>query len=211
MSTPPSEPTPRAPETGHEPGVSADPTAAPVQAVAPFDPYRFGAPDHPVPPEYAPPGYLPPPPTQPMPQPGQPPYGGYQYPQSAPQYPYGGQYYGPPPPWTTQYPPPRTGNGKAITALVFGILSVLFFWTTVLDIVPVALAIIFGIIAMNDAKRTGQPGRGMATWGLVLGVIGALVATVTTVVIYTRVKPCIDNYASGSSEYNSCIHDRLHF
>ena len=40
------KPTPAAP--------SGDPTAD-----APFDPYRFGKPDHPVPPEYAPPGYVP--------------------------------------------------------------------------------------------------------------------------------------------------------
>lgn len=208
MSSPPHDPSPVAPATGPDTGVSgADPAAAAAQAEAPFDPYRFGAPEHPVPPEYAPPGYVAP---QPVP-PAQPPYGGgYQYPQAAPQYPYGGQYYGPPPPWANQYPQPRTGNGKAIAALVFGILSVLFFWTTILDIVPVALAVIFGLIAMSESKRTGQPGRSMATWGIALGVIGALVATITTVVIYTRVKPCIDNYASGSAEYNSCIHDRLH-
>lgn len=65
-------------------GKHADQDGQPSEqaAEAPFDPYRFGAPDVPPPPEYAPPGYTPPP--------------GYQYPPAAedphgayPPYPYG--------------------------------------------------------------------------------------------------------------------------
>lgn len=208
MTTSPYDPSPVAPATGPETGTSgADPTAPATQAEAPFDPYRFGAPEHPVPPEYAPPGYVPPQPGVPA----QPAYGGYQYPpQAAPQYPYGGQYYGPPPPWATQYPQPRTGNGKAIAALVFGILSVLCFWASVFDLIPIALAVIFGLIAASDAKRTGQPGRTMAMWGVALGILGALAATITTIVVVSRIKPCIENYNSGSAEQKTCINQRLH-
>ncbi len=92
----------------------------------PFDPYRFGAPEHPVPPEFAPPGYektgyQPP---APAPQPGSfgppsgppapygspPPYGAP--PPAGPPAPYGapGSYppptYGPP----GHYPPPPYGQ-----------------------------------------------------------------------------------------------------
>jgi hypothetical protein len=204
--------------TNQAPDNGADPTApggwlpanepVPV-AAAPFDPYRYGAPEHPVPPEYAPPGYIPPLPAQPVATAPSPyltqtsPYPPYTTPYGAP------PPYGPPPPWATQYPQPRTGNGKAIAALVLGIISLLFFWTTVLDLIPVALAIIFGALARGEAKRTGTS-RSMATTGLVLGIIGGLLAAMVTVVVYVRIKPCLENYNSGSSEYNSCINSRLH-
>ena len=190
-----------------------------------FDPYRFGAPEHPVPPEYAPPGYVPPPVEQPtapasyqqyppyaggQPPYGQPPYGGAQQPyggqQPQQQQPYSGGYY-PPPPWT-QYPAPRTGNGRAIAALVLGIASILFFWTSIFDIVPVVLAIVFGSIGVNDARRGGT-GRSMAVSGIVCGVIGALLAITFTVVVYARIKPCLDEYDQGSSAQNTCIRDKF--
>lgn len=191
---------------------------------APFDPYRFGAPEHPIPPEYAPPGYVAPPPAEPAPtyaQPyppyagGQQPYGGGQQPYPGPpqypgapqqQYPpYAGPYY--PPPWT-QYPPPRTGNGRAIAGLVLGIVAILFCWTSIVDVVPVVLAIVFGSIGLNDAKRSGS-GRSMAVAGIACGVIGALLAIIFTVVVYARIKPCLENYEQGSSAQNTCIRQRL--
>jgi uncharacterized membrane protein len=52
-------------------------------------------------------------------------------------------------------------NSFSIVSLVLGIL---FF-------VPLApiLAIIFGFIALNQIKRTGEQGRGMAIAGIILG------------------------------------------
>jgi hypothetical protein len=66
-------------------------TGSSEQAPLDFDPYRFGKPEHPIPPEYAPPGYVPdvPPPSQQAPgappapvwpprdEEQRPPYGGY--------------------------------------------------------------------------------------------------------------------------------------
>ena len=80
-----------------------------------FDPYRFGAPEHPIPAEFAPPGYKGPTiPTSPYPgavgPSGQPPYG--QPPYGQPPYgqnPYGQNPYGQNP--YGQYPgPPGTGD-----------------------------------------------------------------------------------------------------
>jgi hypothetical protein len=209
MTTPPND--------GAEP---SDPTAEPVSldkpaAEQPFDPYRFGAPEHPVPPEYAPPGYVPPPAAEPPP-PSMPPaypgygtppyptqqYAGQPYPgQPGQPYPYPPNYYG-------QYPPPPTGNGKAIAALVLGIAAILLFWTSILDIVPAVLALVFGILGRNEAKRHGQ-GRRLAVAGIACAVVGALLATVFTVVIFQRIKPCLDNYAQGSTAQEDCIRDRL--
>jgi hypothetical protein len=215
MSTPPDDAPPTAepaPSDTHAAEVADQTAAEPA-----FDPYRYGAPEQPVPPEYAPPGYVPPAP-QPMPQPGaqpqpqqpsmQPPpyqpYAGGPY-QQYPTYP-GQPYY--PPPAYSQYPPPRTGNGRAITALVLGIASVVFFWTSIIDVIPVVLAIVFGSIGVNDAKR-GASGRNMAVTGIVLGVIGALLAITFTVVVYTRIKPCLNDYQSGSAAQNSCIRHKF--
>jgi hypothetical protein len=221
-----------------EPVSFEQPAAEPVSfekpaAEQPFDPYRFGAPEHPVPPEYAPPGYRPPPPTQPpaemqqpqaypgyaggpyadQPYPGQP-YSGQPYPgqpysgQPYPGQPYPGQQYPYPPPYATQYPPPKTGNGKAIAGLVLGILAILFCWTSILDIVLVALGLIFGFLGIGEARRTGS-GRRMAITGVVCALVGALAATLMTVWYFQRIQPCLDNYAQNSVAYNQCLHERF--
>ena len=46
--------------SGAQPGDLTGEPREPVPGVD-FDPYRFGAPEHPIAPEYAPPGYTPPP------------------------------------------------------------------------------------------------------------------------------------------------------
>jgi hypothetical protein len=175
----------------------------------PFDPYRFGAPEHPVPPEYAPPGYVPPPQAPPA----APPYGGFgpypggpggpgaPGPGAAPPYQY------PPPPYSP-YPLPKTGNGKAVAGMVLGIISIVFFWLTVLDAIPVVLGLIFSILGLNEAKRTGS-GRGQAIAGIICSAIGAVFAVIFVVVVFSRIRYCIDNYNSGSSEFNNCVRHRL--
>jgi hypothetical protein len=213
----------RPPQAGE--GVSLDKpvTGEPAEPAEPFDPYRFGAPAHPVPPEYAPPGYIPPVPQppaspagppagQPYPYPGYSPYPGQPYPgapgQPGPAGPPGQGYPYPPPQYLTQYPQPATGNGKATAGLVLGILSIVLFWTTIFDAIPVILGVIFGFLGLNEAKRTGRS-RGMAIAGIVCGFVGAVFAIVFTVWIINRIQPCVNAYNSGSSEFNSCVRHRL--
>ena len=38
----------------------------------------------------------------------------------------------------------------------------------------------------------------------------ALAATITTIVVVSRIQPCIENYNSGSAEQKTCINQRLH-
>nr|WP_235857603.1 DUF4190 domain-containing protein [Paenibacillus albiflavus] len=80
--------------------------------------------------------------------------------------------------------PPRT-NGKAVAALVLGILSL---------VIPYAgfiigiIAIVFAKLANDEIKRTGEAGKGMATAGMVTGIIGtALYAIVIIFVIIIAV------------------------
>jgi hypothetical protein len=187
-----------------------------------FDPYRFGKPEHPIPPEYAPPGYLPPtskqpaapdrpvwpPQDSPGPQgyPPQQPYGGYQ----PPQQPYGGYTPHPPPP--PGYPPygqARPGNGKATTAMVLGIIAIPFFWLTLFDLAVAVPAIVLGALAIRDANRLpDRAGRGKGMAGLICGIVAVVLVVVTLVVVYTRLRPCLD-YGFNSGRYQSCVNQKL--
>ena len=200
------------------PGDSDPVSPGTPQAPLDFDPYRFGLPEHPVPPEYAPPGYRPPPPPTAPPPPQfpeypqdaqYPPYPPYPPNPQYPQYPQFPQYGAPPPPPYSQYPPARTGNGKAITSLVLGIASILLCWLSVLDAVPIVLALVFGFIALGEVSRgRTREGRGQARAGIACALVGAVLATVLTVVIYNRFRDCID-MGTGSPQYSQCINSHL--
>jgi Domain of unknown function (DUF4190) len=121
------------------------------------------------------------PPSYPPPPPGgyPPPSGDYGYP--PPQS--GGYGYPPPPPPPASagyggYPPPAPGgygypvqstgtNGLAIASLVCSLVGVCC------GIGPL-LGVIFGIVALNQIKQSGQDGRGLAIAGIAVG--GVLIA-----------------------------------
>lgn len=198
-----------------------------------FDPYRFGAPEHPIPAEYAPPGYTGPtvpsaaaspyasPTANPFGNPPGTPYGGPpQYgepPQYGAQPPYGGQppygsqppygYSAPPPPPYDGYPRPATGNGKAVAGLVFGILSIVLCFFSIFDGVLVILGLIFSTIALGETKDGRRQGRGLALAGLICAIIGGLLATLMTV-IYVRVANRCGDLQDNRSQFQTCIrHD----
>lgn len=56
------------------------------------------------------------------------------------------------------YPPPRQTNTTAILALVFAF-------------VMAPVGIILGVMARNQIKRTGEDGWGLATAGMVVGIV----------------------------------------
>ncbi|WP_445162277.1 DUF4190 domain-containing protein [Mycobacterium sp. Dal123C01] len=100
----------------------------------------------------------------------------------------------PPPPGDSGYPPPGQGyppppgaaypqavgtNGMAIASLVCSLLG----WLC--GVGPI-LGIIFGVLALNKIKETGQGGRGLAIAGIaigavliVFGVIGGILSLVS--------------------------------
>jgi uncharacterized membrane protein len=68
-------------------------------------------------------------------------------------------------PVTEQPPPPSAGTNKmAIASLVCS----LFGW---LCVVGPLFGLIFGFVALNQIKETGQRGRGMALAGMIIGAI----------------------------------------
>jgi hypothetical protein len=73
-----------------------------------------------------------------------------------------------------QSPAVVTGNGQAVASLILGITCILFSWWGVFTLAQVVLAIVFGASGRKRAARTGQ-GGGMATAGLVLGIVGCVI------------------------------------
>lgn len=209
--TSPSSEDPTSPQPG---GAAGESSSAPPPPEQPFDPYRFGAPDTPPPPEYAPPGYVPPPPP-PTPPAQPPPYGAYTpYPGSQPGPAYGppGQFGPPgspypPGPYLNQYPQPPRGNGRATAGMILGIVSIVLFFFSILDAIPVILGFIFAGLGLGDSRRNGS-GRSRAIAGMICAGIGAVFAIVWTVVILTRLHPCM-SLNRGSSAFNSCVRNRL--
>lgn len=70
---------------------------------------------------------------------------------------------------TTTTTPTRT-SGKAIASLVLGIISLFLF-----GVIAGVLAIIFGVQARNQTEADPTVGgRGLATAGMILGIIGVV-------------------------------------
>ncbi|WP_217162132.1 DUF4190 domain-containing protein [Streptomyces sp. AC512_CC834] len=121
----------------------------------------------------------------PPPQPGQPPAGGYAYPQSAPGYgsPNQGPGYPAAPP--VGYPhapgygmPMQPSNGMGTAGLVLGIIGVvcsLTFFLWFFGVILGVLGIIFGAIGRGKANRGEATNKGAATAGLVLGITATVI------------------------------------
>jgi len=101
----------------------------------------------------------------------------YQQPQYQPQYQQ--------PQYQYQQPQkPNDGKGLSIAALVLGIVGVVFCWVGGLNIVVLALCIlgiIFGSMGRKKSIEVYGKASGMATAGLVLGIIGTAFAALGVV------------------------------
>ncbi|OBK15041.1 DUF4190 domain-containing protein [Mycobacterium asiaticum] len=106
------------------------------------------------------------PPYYPPPPPGG--GGGYGYPPPQPP----GYGYGYPPPGYPQQSPGT--NGMAIASFVSALVG---FLCTIGSL----LGVIFGIIALNQIRNTGQGGRGLAIAGLIIGGITMAVGVIVLI------------------------------
>jgi hypothetical protein len=200
--TGPVVPTAPAPPVGWGP---PPPGASPVNPFSnpPGTPYApYGSEPGGYPPYGSEPGGYPPagapgpyPPAPPGPYP--PPYGpppGY-YPPTPPQYGY--------------HPQQRAGHGKAIAALVLGIGSIVFCWLIFFDAVLVIPGLIFGLLALSETKANGGSGRGMALAGLVCSIIGALLATLLTVLVVHAANQCGGFDNNNTPGFDRCVRDNF--
>lgn len=117
----------------------------------------------------------------------------------------------PPPAWPSGTAQPgafaaaaRPGtNGFAIAALVLGIL-----WLCGLGSL---LALIFGIVALSQIKRSGQGGKGMAIAGIVLGIIGLLAVVATVIALLAASDEIVSNQPDEFDDVSivDCRRDEL--
>ena len=130
-------------------------------------------------------------------QPGPPPYGGP---------PTGGGGFGAPP------PPTGTRNGLGVAALILGLLALLTSITIVGGILLGLLAIILGIVGRGRAKRGEANNGGMALAGIILGLLGVLIAGALIAVGASflnsdtgkKLQDCLESAGGNQAAINRC-------
>ncbi len=62
-------------------------------------------------------------------------------------------------------------NGLAVTGMVMGIISLVFFWAYIFGLIVAILAVIFSAAGISQTGKRNEGGKGMAIAGLVCGLI----------------------------------------
>lgn len=133
-------------------------------------------------------------------------------PQAAPP-PYGAPVpYGQPLPYGTPVPLGMRRNGLGTAALVLGIVSFCAFSF----VIPPVLAVVFGVIGRNRAKRGEATNKGVATAGLVLGSITLVLAAVAYGFLFAnfsafqRLSDCQQAHQGDKTAQDRCARDFVH-
>lgn len=120
--------------------------------------------------------------------------------------------YGAMPPQAPPARPAVGGGGMATAALVLGILALITSFTVIGGVLLGLLAIIFGIVGLRRANRGLALGRGRAIAGIILGLLGILVAGALIAVGVSlfnseeakNLQDCLKNAGSNQSEIQKC-------
>lgn len=98
-------------------------------------------------------------------------------------------------------------NGMALAAMVLGIISLALFWTGWLGLICGILAIIFGIVAKNKIKADPDlaPTAGKAKGGLIMGIIGSVLAIVWIVLLVMAVNAATSNFEDSMSDWEDAM------
>lgn len=127
------------------------------------------------------------------PPPYEPPGSGQPVPPAAP----------PPMPYAGAAPPPvAPRNGLGTTALILGIVALLFCWSVFGGIVLGILAVIFGILGRGRVRRGEATNGGVAIGGIVLGAL-AIVAGAVFIAIYVFAFNWFKD--NGGQDYMDCM------
>ena len=93
--------------------------------------------------------------------------------------------------------PSVPGNGFCITSLVLGIVSVFFWWTPLLNIVLIILAIIFGIVGL-----TKKHGDGKAIAGIIVAGI-MVIPTIIIIMTYAAINGIFNIFNTNTNTYRN--------
>jgi uncharacterized membrane protein len=85
--------------------------------------------------------------------------------------------------------PPQPSNGMGVTSMVLGIVGVVFLCFWPLAILLGILAIIFGAVGLQKAKRGEATNKGMAMAGLICGICAIVLPIVLVVIIGASIGP----------------------
>jgi hypothetical protein len=144
-------------------------------------------------------------------------------PPSPPQYGvYPGSYPPPPPqPYAGYAPPPQAPkNGLGVAALVIAIFALVLCWSVVGGLILGVCAMIIGFVARGRVKRGEATNGGVATAGIVLGLLAIIVSLVFIPIwvgIFNEVGgsnyvECLSNAGSDEQAIQQCadqFRDRL--
>lgn len=83
-----------------------------------------------------------------------------------------------------QPPVPTANNGPATTALVVGIIALMFCWVPLIGFLLAATAVTFAVVGLRRVRDTHATGHGLSVAGLVLGVISGVIATIITAGVF---------------------------
>lgn len=89
-------------------------------------------------------------------------------------------YSAPPPP---AYPQAQPSSGLAIASMILGIVSCVTFCIWWLSLVCGVVAVVLGFVARSKIAAGTGGGKGMATTGIICGIIGPLLAILVIVLV----------------------------
>jgi hypothetical protein len=103
-------------------------------------------------------------------------------------------------------------NGLGVAALVLGILSLPAAFTVIFGVLFGVLAIIFGVLGRGRAKKGQANNGGMATAGLVLGILGVVLSLVLAAVVgsllsrgdFGSLTECLDAAGADQAAQENC-------
>ena len=82
---------------------------------------------------------------------------------------------------------PQQSSGLAVASLVLGIISLVLFCVWYVSIPCAIIAIVMGAIAKGKAARGEAGGKGMATAGLVCGIIAIIIDVIVVILVLVGV------------------------
>jgi len=106
-------------------------------------------------------------------------------------------------------------NGFGVAALVLGVLALLSAWTVIGGIILGILAVIFGVLCRGRVRRGEATNGGMSMAGIVLGVIGTLIAIALIALAVSALNSpagrsyrlCLERSGGNTTMIERCITD----